>query len=153
VRKKPDVGSSSLSRREFGKRFALVTGAGIVPSAPVVAAPVDSRAPGSPLDQNDPALQKLSAEGRLRFDLMWQNILRKYGDRLTDEQKSRMRKIVVTNVTMLESIYAVPLKNGDAPATSLLLLDDNAARRRVGPASRRAARRTGTNRKSAGRNN
>jgi hypothetical protein len=143
--KKPDGGSSSWSRREFGKRLAVVTGAGIVVA-------VESHAAGSLLDQNDPALQKLSAEGRLRFDLMWQNILRRHGDRLTDEQKSRMRKIVATNVTMLESLYAVPVKNGDAPATSLLLLDGNAARRRVGPASRQPARPTGANRKSPGGN-
>jgi hypothetical protein len=119
----------------------------------VVAAAAESHAPGSPLDQNDPALEKLSAEGRLRFDLMWQNILRKNGDRLTDEQKSRMRKIVATNVTMLESLYAVPVNNGDAPATSLLLLDDKAARPSVAPASRPPARPPRTNRKSPGRNN
>ena len=137
---------SSVSRREFGKRVALVTGAGIVPSARV------GVAVEAPLYQNDPDLQKLSAEGRLRFDLMWQNILRKHGDRLNDGQKSRMRKIVATNVTMLESVYAVPVTNGDAPATSLLLLDDAAARRRVGPASRPPARANRTNRKSPGRN-
>ena len=127
--KKPDLGSSSWSRREFGKRLAVVTGAGIVPSTRVAGDGGESHAAGSALEQNDPALQRLSAEGRLRFDLMWQNILRKHGDRLTDEQKSRMRKIVATNVAMLESVYAVAVKNGDAPATSLLLLDDNAVRR------------------------
>ena len=147
MNRKSRHGSSSVSRREFGKRLAVVTGAGIVPSARAV----EPHAAGSALDQNDPALQRLSAEGRLRFDLMWQNILRKHGDRLTDEQQSRMRKIVATNVAMLESVYAVAVKNGDAPATSLLLLDDNAVRRFGGPASPQPARPT--NRKSPGKDN
>jgi hypothetical protein len=151
--KKSRPGSSRVSRREFGKRLALVTGAGIVPSARVIGGAVQSHAAGSSPGQNDPALQRLSAEGRLRFDLMWQSILRKHGDRLTDDQKSRMRKIVATNVTMLESVYAVPVKNGDAPATSLLLFDDNAARRSSAPAARQPARPTRANRKSPGRNN
>ena len=32
-------------------------------------------------------VQKLSAEGRVRFESMWQNVLRKHGDRLTDDRR------------------------------------------------------------------
>ena len=73
--------------------------------------------------QDDRALEKLSAEGRVRFESMWQNVLRKHGDRLTEDQKTRMRKIIANNVTMLETIYAVPVRNGDAPATTLRLTE------------------------------
>jgi len=52
---------------------------------------------------------------------MWQAVLRKHGDRLTAEQKARMQKIIASNVRMLESIDAVALKNGDTPASTLLL--------------------------------
>jgi hypothetical protein len=55
---------------------------------------------------------------------MWQNVQRKHGDRLTEDQKVRMRKIIANNVRLLESVYAVPVKNGDAPATALLLVVD-----------------------------
>ena len=106
---------SSLSRREFGQRVALVTGAGITASARASAAEA--------LAQDDRALEKLSAEGRVRFESMWQNVLRKHGDRLTEDQKTRMRKIIANNVTMLETIYAVPVRNGDAPATTLRLTE------------------------------
>jgi hypothetical protein len=128
VDKKPGRGSSPLSRREFGKRVALVTGAAVVPSARAVANSVDPHAGGyaghhAPFTQADPSLDRLSAEGRVRFESMWQNVLRKHGDRLTDEQKTRMRKIIANNVIMLESVYAVPVKNGDTPATTLLLVD------------------------------
>ena len=111
---------SSLSRREFGQRVALVTGAGITASAraSVVEAPA----------QDDRALEKLSAEGRVRFESMWQNVLRRHGDRLTADQKTRLRKIIASNVKMLETIYAVPVGNGDAPATTLLLTESTVGR-------------------------
>ncbi len=124
--RKPDRSISPLSRREFGKRVALVTGAGLAGTADVRANAVGRHTDTGhhgPLDQSAPAPPELSAEGRVRFDTMWQNVLRTHGDRLSDEQKTRMRKIVTNNVVMLESIYAVPLKNGDAPATALLLVN------------------------------
>ena len=105
--------SSPLSRREFGQRVALATGAGIAASARTADA----------LGQDDRAVEKLSAEGRVRFESMWQNVLRRHGGRLTDEQKTRMRKIIANNVAMLETVYAVALNNGDAPATTLLLVE------------------------------
>jgi hypothetical protein len=109
---------SSLSRREFGQRVALATaGAGIASSA---RADGHSRLAEASA-QDDRAVAKLSAEGRVRFESMWQNVLRKHGDRLTADQKTRMRKIIASNVTMLETIYAVPVRNGDAPATTLRL--------------------------------
>ena len=112
--------SSTLSRREFGQRVALVTtAAGIAASARAA----DARA------QDDRAVEKLSVEGRVRFESMWQNVLRKHGGRLTDEQKTRMRKIIANNVAMLESVYAVALNNGDAPATTLLLVEPAGGKR------------------------
>lgn len=137
--RKPDPSLSPLSRREFGKRVALVTGTGLAGTADVFANTVGRHSdtvPRDPLDQTAPSLPELSAEGRVRFDAMWQNVLRTHGDRLTDEQKTRMRKIVRNNVTLLESIYAVPLTNGDAPATALLLVTGPTTSRNAGPASR-----------------
>jgi hypothetical protein len=149
-----DPGSAPLSRREFGKRVALVSGAGVAASAGVsgiiVDAHADRHAHGAPLHQDDPSLDKLSADGRARFESMWQNVLRKHGDRLTDEQKTRMRKIIVNNVTMLDSVYAVPIKNGDTPATTLLLVEGQAAPRTVRPSSKRPAAAKDAKRKPAG---
>lgn len=118
----------AVSRRDFGKRVAMLGSASILPSHQAARtgrgddrgdAPRDQDAPGQP----DRLLERLSPEGRLRFDTMWQSVIRRHGNRLTDEQKTRMRKIIANNVKMLEPIYAVPLKNGDAPAT-VLRLDD-----------------------------
>jgi hypothetical protein len=116
--------SSALSRREFGQRVALATGAGLASSAPAAGADGHHDAAA----QDDRAMEKLSAEGRVRFESMWQNVLRRHGDRLTADQKTRMRKIIASNVKMLETIYAVPVGNGDAPATTLLLTESTVGR-------------------------
>jgi len=126
--------SSPLSRREFGQRVALATGAGIVASTPVSGDVRPAHADGDaghqdPVNPDDPAIRKLSAEGRVRFESMWQSVLRKHGARLTGEQKTRMRKIIANNAAMLESVYAVSVNNGDAPATTLLLVETAAGKR------------------------
>jgi hypothetical protein len=117
MRMKPARGSSPhVSRREFARRVALATAAGIVPSAPVVGKANEPQA--------DPSLAKLAPESRARFESMWEHVQRQHGGRLTGEQLTRMRKIIANNVRMLESVYAVPVDNGDTPATALLLVED-----------------------------
>jgi hypothetical protein len=137
VAKRSAPASSPVSRREFSKQIALVAGA--VPSTRVLGSlaslsPESPAAHHGPVSQND-RVQELSADGRLRFETMWQNVLRKHGDRLSDEQKSRLRKIVANNVVMLESVYGVALANGDTPATALLLVEDQSTSRRRTPRS------------------
>jgi hypothetical protein len=142
VGRKSGPGSSSLSRRQFGKRVALAAGAGAVSCAGVQVAGSDVDGYADRLEQSDPDLHKLSAEGRVRFESMWQSVLRKHAD-FSEEQRTRMRKIIVDNVTLLESVYAVGLENGDAPATILLLKDQSTAPRRArtgaAPARRKPA--------------
>lgn len=123
--KKTQGDSPGLSRREFARRAALVTAAAIVPASRL------SDSAGVPLDAEkslpgaeDPALAKLSPQSRARFESMLRNVLQKHGDRFTEEQKTRLRKIVAYNVRMLEAVYAVPLQNGDAPATLLKLVEN-----------------------------
>jgi hypothetical protein len=122
--------SRPLSRRAFGRRVALATAAaGVIPSARVLGMADASRTDGAGghharFTQDGPTSHALSPEGRERLESMWQNVQRKHGDRLTEEQKVRMRKIIANNVRMLESVYAVPVKNGDAPATALRLVED-----------------------------
>jgi hypothetical protein len=47
------------------------------------------------------------------------NIVRKYGSRLSDEQRGHLRRIVSYNEKMLASIRGFPLQNGDPPASVL----------------------------------
>ena len=47
------------------------------------------------------------------------NIVRKYGNRLSKEQRERLRRILVYNAKMMDGIRAVPLQNGNPPASVL----------------------------------
>jgi hypothetical protein len=51
------------------------------------------------------------------------NVLRKYGDRLSEPQKVRAREILVRHQRMLMRVRDFALENGDAPATGLRLVD------------------------------
>ena len=118
-------GRRGVSRREFGRRLAVA-------SAAVAAMPGAIRA-------TEP--QPPSADGDTRIDAMWQSVLRKHGDRLTQDQKARLRKIITYNVRLLDAVAAFPLSNGDAPATTLRLVDGPPAARSVArPTPRRKGR-------------
>ena len=54
--------------------------------------------------------------------------VRRYGDRLSDEQRSRIRRVLIQTQRMLSPIRDFPIVNGDTPATTLKL--------RIGDSSR-----------------
>ena len=92
-----------ISRRRFGHRAALL--GGLLPAAQA------QRPQGPPLSDAE------SGEVEARY----QEAIRRYGSRVADEQKQRIRQILTTNERMMESIRAFPLDNGDTPATVLKL--------------------------------
>jgi len=49
------------------------------------------------------------------------NIVRKYGDRLSEDQRQHLRRILAYNEKLLASIRKFPLQNGDPPASILKL--------------------------------
>ena len=51
------------------------------------------------------------------------NVLRKYGDRLSEQQRVRAREIIVRHKRMLMRVRGFALENSDAPATGLRLVD------------------------------
>jgi hypothetical protein len=51
------------------------------------------------------------------------NVVRKYGDRLSEQQKVRAREIIVSHQRMLMRVRDLALENSDAPATGLRLVD------------------------------
>ncbi|MBV9304181.1 MAG: hypothetical protein JOY62_13295 [Acidobacteriaceae bacterium] len=54
-------------------------------------------------------------------DARFNETLRRYGDRLSEEQRNRIRRVLADNQSMLAAIRDFPLDNGDAPATALKL--------------------------------
>jgi len=49
------------------------------------------------------------------------NIIRKYGERFSEEQGKHLRRILAYNETLLAPIRAFALQNGDPPVTVLKL--------------------------------
>lgn len=61
------------------------------------------------------------------MDAKFSGVVRKYGDRLSDEQKTRVRGVLANHQRMLSRVRAFPLENSDAPATGLRLFPSDTA--------------------------
>ena len=114
VKKKiPREFSKGISRRDFARRAALAAAtAAMIPSdllarpeAPATLAPQEVQGP------------KLSPEALAEVEAKIQAIFGKYGQRLSEEQKADVRRLVAEGQKALETLRAFPLDNSDAPAT------------------------------------
>lgn len=94
----------AISRRKFGR--AALLGATL---------PAVSASPQQPADASLSAAETSEVEAR------YNNAMRQYGDRLSEEQRQRIRRILTTNERMMSHIREFPLDNGDTPATVLKL--------------------------------
>jgi hypothetical protein len=118
--------SARISRREFGldAAVAATAAAAFVVSPPTLL--TAQRDPGniSPTiaaDEQETATAKLTPEQSRDVEAKLANIVRKYGERLSGEQRKHLRKILAYNETMLAPIRGFALQNGDAPVTVLKL--------------------------------
>lgn len=107
-----------VSRRDVGLRAALLAVAGA--ARPVIGGAQDNRNP-------DPLPAGEQAEVYAKFA----SIIRKYGDRLSEDQRTRIRDVLARHERMLHRIRAFPLENSDSAATGLRLYPTDTA-----PASR-----------------
>lgn len=90
-----------ISRRQLG-RCAALAAAGAV---------------GVPATAQSPALPGIQCA----VDAKYANVLRKYGDRLSEGQRTRAREIIAGHERMLVRIRNFPLENSDQPATGFRL--------------------------------
>ncbi len=113
--------SGGISRREFARRAtltAIVTT--IVPAELLAGAPRSKALPVTPEPQQPAGGEhKLSPEGQAEAEAKIQAIFRKYGVRLSEEEKADIRRLVPEAQKGLEALRAFPLDNGDEPATVL----------------------------------
>jgi hypothetical protein len=73
---------------------------------------------GTTLEQQaQAAMAKLQPAARAEVEMKVGEILRKYGEKLSQEQKADIRKVMAENQDGLEKIRAFVLLNGDQPAT------------------------------------
>src|SRR5580765_4032885 len=62
------------------------------------------------------AMAKLSASAQAEVEMKVASIFRRYGDRLSEEQKADIRRIMAEGQEGLEKMRAYRLENGDQPA-------------------------------------
>jgi|SRR5581483_5999259 len=125
---KPEV-----SRRRFGKKAFTAALASVGPlrgSSP--AATPTSRAAQQP-DTLD-----LSPAESQEVDARFNETIRHYGDRLSEEQRTRIRRVLIQNQRMLGPIREFTLDNGDTSALSLKLVMEPSAQPRTAGKPKRA---------------
>jgi hypothetical protein len=64
------------------------------------------------------AMAKLTPSAQAEVEMKVASILRKYGDRLSDQEKADVRRVMIENQEGLEKMRAFRLENGDQPADS-----------------------------------
>jgi hypothetical protein len=103
-----------LDRRQFTLGAAAAAATALVRPADALA----QAATGvSELDAKTRAsMARLTPPARAEVEMKVANIFRKYGDRLNDEQKADIRRIMAESQEGLEKMRAFPLENGDQPA-------------------------------------
>jgi hypothetical protein len=120
--------SVRISRREFGLD-AAVGAAAAAAAALAISPPSLSNArrvppnisPAIPMGEQETAGAKptLTPEQSRDVEAKLANIIRKYGERLSEEQRKHLRRILANNETMLAPVRAFALQNGDPPVTVL----------------------------------
>jgi hypothetical protein len=103
-----------LDRRQFTLGAAAAVTTAIIHPGETLAQTTDSTAE---LDKKArDAMNKLSPAARGEVEAKVASIFRKYGDRLSEEQKADIRRIMAESQDGLEKMRAFALENGDQPA-------------------------------------
>lgn len=102
----------AITRRRFTVAAAAAATGALLPARDAHA----QSAATPPQAQADP-MSKLSPEARAEVETKVSEIFRKYGSRLSEEQKADIRKVMAETQDGLEKMRAFVLANGDQPAT------------------------------------
>lgn len=101
----------SITRRSFAAGAAAAATGALLPTGKIWA---ESEAA---LQAQPSAMDKLSPGARAEVEAKVKEIFRKYGKRLSDEQKADILKVMAENQDGLEKMRRFVLTNGDQPAT------------------------------------
>jgi hypothetical protein len=110
----------SLDRRRFAIGAAAAAAAAIVHPGEVLAQAQQPAPPGSLQERAEKALAQLTPSSRAEVEMKLGDLLRKYGRRLNDEQKTDIHRILAETQSGLEKMRAFALDNSDQPATVFL---------------------------------
>lgn len=122
--------AGGISRRDFARRAA---GAAAIAAAGISAAPLSvfagSGSSGAPAQQ--PPAEKLSAAGLAEAEAKTQNAFAAYGARLSDAQKSDLRRLIKEGVEPLVELRKYALANSIQPATVLRIYPEPKVKARL----------------------
>lgn len=110
----------SLDRRRFALGAAAAAAAAVIHPGEVLVQAQQPAPPGSLQKRMEKALAQLSPSARSEVEAKVSNLFRKYGSRLSDEQKTDIHRILAETQGGLEKMRAFALDNGDQPATVFL---------------------------------
>jgi hypothetical protein len=131
-----DKTHSAISRREFARRAAMVSAAAsLAPANLLNAAPATSLSRA----QQAPNASKLSPESQAEVDSRIQTIMAQYGNRLSDAQKTDIRRLATEAQPPLDRLRAYPTENGDGPALYLKPLMEREKKPTPSPATSKPA--------------
>jgi hypothetical protein len=107
---------SGISRREFARRAAIASA--LASWAPINAANAELSvpAPQAPQPQN---LPRLTPESQAEVDARVQAILSQYGSRLSEDQKTDIRRLCTMAQPPLDRLRAYNIENAISPALYL----------------------------------
>jgi hypothetical protein len=110
--------SKFLGRRQFTFGAAVAAATSLVFPVDALAQTVQTAVTADEsLDaKTRAAMAKLSASAQAEVEMKVASIFRKYGDRLSEEQKADIRRIMAEGQEGLEKMRAFHLENGDQPA-------------------------------------
>src|SRR5215510_12026770 len=96
---------SAISRREFARRAAFVSAAASLSPAELLTREPASAAP-RPLQTPSPSGPKLSPESQAEMESRVQAVFAQYGSRLTDAQKTDLRRLATEAQAALDRLRA-----------------------------------------------
>ena len=125
---------SAISRREFARRAALASAAASLSPAELL-----SEASVAPPAPQTPSESKLSPESQAEMESRVQAVFTQYGSRLSDAQKTDLRRLAADGQAALDRLRAYPTDNGDGPALYLRPLIEREKKSSSKPAAARSA--------------
>ena len=105
----------SLDRRQFALGAAAAATAALIHPGEALAQTASGSVTELDKKTRD-AMAKLSPAARAEVEAKVTNIFRKYGERLNEEQRADIRRIMAESQEGLEKMRAFALENGDQPA-------------------------------------
>ena len=128
---------SAISRREFARRAAFVSAAASLSPAELLTEE-SAAASAQPLQTPAPVGPKLSPESQAEMESRIQAVFAQYGSRLSDAQKTDLRRLAAEGQAALDRLRAYATDNSDGPALYLKPLMEREKKPAVSPTAKPA---------------